>query len=140
MKRGAFSLVLLVPVHIFAAACGGGNEPTALRELQRVRSANVDVVLLSPNETLRDGTDTVFVEFRSAADGRLVDVGDVQATATMPMAGMAPMSGAVDVRSTNTVGRYSVATALGMAGDWRIGIEWNGPAGRGSASLSISAQ
>jgi hypothetical protein len=132
--------MVLAACSMLVAGCGRGDEATALRELQRVRSGSVDAVLLSPNEALRQGKDTVFIEFRSAADGRLVDVGKVQATATMPMAGMAPMSGAIDIVSTDTAGRYSVATDLSMAGDWRIVLEWNGPAGRGSASLSTFAQ
>jgi hypothetical protein len=136
MRRKLVFIPLLVALHI---ACGGG-EPATLMELQRVRSGNVDVVMLSSNETLRDGKDTAVVEFRSVADGRLVDVGDVQATATMPMAGMAPMIGMVDVTPTDIAGRYSMATDLSMAGDWRIGVEWNGPAGQGTASLSTSAQ
>jgi hypothetical protein len=139
MNRACFLLVLFSAPQIFAA-CMRGDEPVALKELQRVRSGSVDVVLLSPNEALRQGRDAIFVEFRSAADGHLIDVGEVQATATMPMAGMAPMSGAIDVTPTDSAGRYAVATNLSMAGDWRIGVEWNGPAGRGSVLLSASAQ
>ena len=117
---------------------GGAGE---LKEnWRRVRSGSVDAALLSPNHVLRQGKNTFFVEFRSTAYGQLVDVGDVRASATMPMAGMPPMSGAVDVRPTDTKGRYSVTSQLSMAGDWRIGIEWNGRAGRGSAALSASAQ
>lgn len=123
-----------------AVACVRGSEPTNLKELQRVRSANLDVVLLSPNDAWRQGKDTFFVEFRSVADGQLVDVGDVRASATMPMAGMAPMTSVVDVGATEAQGRYSVTTDLSMTGDWRVGIEWNGPAGHGSATLSTSAQ
>jgi hypothetical protein len=95
---------------------------------------------LSPNDALRQGKDTFVLEFRSAADGQLADVGDVRANATMPMAGMAPMAGSVEVRPTDTKGRYSMATDLSMAGDWRIGVEWGGPAGTGSAVLSTSVQ
>ena len=138
MRRRLILLALLLAAHMLSVACGGG-EPATLMELQRIRSGNVDVVLLSPNEALRVSKDTVVVEFRSAADGRLVDVGDVRATATMAMAG-APMTGAIDVTPTETAGRYSVVTDLEMVGDWRIGLEWNGPAGRGTASLSTSAQ
>lgn len=137
-RRSLFYLILLAACPLLTA-CNGGAEPANLKELRRVRSGNVDVVLLSPNDVLRQGQDTFFIEFRSPADGQLVDVGDVRASATMPMAGT-PMSGAVDVRLTDTKGRYSLTSQLSMAGDWRIGIEWNGGAGRGSAALSASAQ
>ena len=121
-------------------ACGPGEQPESLRELRRVRSGNLDVVLLSANDALRQGKDSFIIEFRSAKDGQLTDGGDVRASATMPMAGMAPMNGSIEVRRTDTNGRYSVTTDLSMAGDWRIAVEWDGPSGRGSAMLSTSAQ
>ena len=135
--RSLFCLVLIAACPLLTAC---GAEPANLKELRRVRSGSVDVVLLSPRDVLRQGNDTFFVEFRSTADGRLIDVGDLRASATMPMAGTAPMSGAVDVQPTDMKGRYSVDSNLSMAGDWRIGLEWNGGAGRGSAALSAPAQ
>jgi hypothetical protein len=134
--RGSIAFLLAALV----VACAPGGEPASLRELHRVRSGDLDVVLLSPNEAVRQGTDTLFLEFRSAADGEVTDVGEVKAVATMPMAGMAPMTGGVEVVPTETGGRYSMTTDLSMAGDWRIAIEWDGPLGRGSASVLVSAQ
>ena len=140
MKRRAFFCLAVLLACPLLTACSPGAQPENLRELRRVRSGSLDVVLLSPNDTLRQGKDTFVVEFRSAANGQLADVGDVRASATMLMAGMAPMGGSVEVRPTDTNGRYSVTTDLSMAGDWQVGVEWNGPAGRGSAVLSTSAQ
>lgn len=125
---------------VFVASCGQSDAPASLNELQRVRSANLDVVLLSSNRTVRTGKDTYVVEFRSAVDGQLVDVGEVKASAMMPMPGMGPMAGAIEVRATDVRGRYAVTSALSMAGDWRFTFEWNGSSGRGSAMLSASAQ
>jgi hypothetical protein len=135
-------VVACVAVMMLCAAigCSRASEPESLKELRRIRSSDLDIVLLSPNEAVRQGKDTFFVEFRSATDGRLVDVGDVRASATMPMAGMAPMVGAADLRATDTPGRYSVTSDLSMAGDWQIGVQWNGPAGQGSVVLATSAQ
>ena len=111
-----------------------------MTELQRVRSGTLDVVLLSPNEALREGQDALTIEFRSAADGTLVDVGAVKADATMPMAGMAPMMGDIQVQPSGVKGRYAAATDLEMAGTWRVTIDWDGPAGRGSLSFTQSVQ
>ena len=131
---------VLALIAVFTVACSSSGDPTNLKELHRVKSGNLDVVVLSENDAVRQGADNIFVEFRSASDNQLVDVGDVRASATMPMAGMAPMVGNIDVRPTDTDGRYVLATSLSMVGDWRIGLEWDGPAGRGSASVSIAAQ
>lgn len=109
-------------------------EQTPLKELQRVHSGALDIVLLSDAETLQRGKDAFVVEFRGA-DGQLVDVGTVTVTATMTMAGMSPMFGDTAVKPTATKGRYEVSSDLSMAGTWRVNVEWNGPAGRGSASV-----
>ena len=96
------SLVCLFVCCVLAlAACGGAS--ANLTELQRVKSGNLDVVLLSPHDAIRHGQDSFAVEFRSA-DGSLVDVGDVKVSATMPMPG-APMFGTLDVKKSATAGR-----------------------------------
>ena len=120
---------------IFFSACAG--DP-ALTEIQRVRAGGLDLVLLADDGVLNDGRDTFTVEFRTAS-GELADVTDVQATATMPMAGMAPMFGDVTL-ARNETGRYTATSNLGMAGDWQIRIEWRGAEGPASAMLSTSAQ
>jgi hypothetical protein len=107
-----------------------------LTELQRVKADDLDVVMLSPHDALRHGTDTFVIEFRSAAGGQLVDVGDVHASATMPMPGGSPMFGRMDVKRTAVAGRYEATAQFGMAGTWRSRIEWSGP--RGSASVTFS--
>jgi len=115
-------------------ACG---QNTKLTELQRVRSGSLDVVLLSPGDGLRHGRDTFAIEFRSSGDGALVDAGEVRASATMPMPSM-PMLGSITVRRTNVAGRYEADGQFEMAGTWRITIEWNGAAGKGSATIAGS--
>jgi hypothetical protein len=116
------------------AGCGGAT----LTELQRVKSGTTEVVLLSPRDALRHGKDDFMIEFRNSSGG-LVDVGAVRASANMPMAGT-PMLASVDIRRTDTPGRYAATSDFSMAGTWRLGIEWDGPAGRGSVSFAGSVQ
>lgn len=125
---------------VLGAACGLGGGDTSLSELQRVQAGDLEVVLLSAHDAVRQGRHTFVLEFRSRSDGRLVDVGDVRAGATMAMPGMAPMAGPVDVRPTAVAGRYEGTSELSMAGAWLIALDWRGPAGEGSATLSVSAQ
>jgi hypothetical protein len=117
-----------------AAVAGCGGRPTTLTELQKVRSGMLEVVLLSPHEILRHGKDEFAIEFKSA-DGKLVDVGNVRATASMPMPGM-PMFGSIDVQRTDVPGRYAANGEFSMAGTWRVTVEWDGSAGRGSVNFS----
>lgn len=133
-------------IRVIAAALAGtgcrppGASTAPSAEVARVRAGGLDVVLLSDEGALTHGKDTVTIEFRSASDGRLVDVGTVRGRAVMPMAGMAPMVGSLDVRPAGTPGRYVAASELSMAGEWQLALEWTGPAGSGSARFSPLVQ
>jgi hypothetical protein len=125
---------------VWFAACGGGRSPANLKELRRVQSGNLDVVLLSPDEGLTQGNDSFVLEFRNRGDQQLVDVGTVGVNATMSMPGMAPMLGTTSVKPAGTPGRYEVDAQLTMSGSWRIDLDWNGPAGKGSTTLDGQVQ
>jgi len=119
---------------LLVAACGGGDQTAQLKEVQRVKAGSVEVLLLAPGDSLKRGKGNFALEFRNA-DGDLVDVGSVMVGASMPMPGMAPMFGECLVTPSPTKGRYEVVSDLGMAGTWRLQIAWDGPAGKGSASV-----
>jgi hypothetical protein len=122
-----------------ALGCGSTRQdPTT--EVQRAKAGALDVVLLADRDALAQGKGTSLLEFRGTSDQRLVDVGQVKVSATMPMAGMAPMIAAITARPSGVPGRYTLETDFGMAGSWRIGVEWNGPAGQGSATLPSQVQ
>ena|SRR5436190_22277061 len=122
-----------VLIALAACACGSGSQGQ-LKELHRARAGTVDVVLLASGDALSRGKSSATIEFRGA-DGSLLDVGTVRVNATMPMAGMSPMFAGSDVRPTETKGRYALNADFGMAGTWRLTVDWDGPAGRGSVSL-----
>ena len=132
-------VAIVIVLGIGVVGCGGGTD-TGLKEIQRVRASNLDVVLLSDDGTLTDGKDMVTVEFRRATDGALVDVGKVKSFATMSMAGLPPMMGSVFLNPADKPGRYSAETDLSMSGGWDLKLEWDGPAGKGNASLHTNAE
>jgi hypothetical protein len=109
-----------------------------LKEVQRISSGAVNVVLLSDDGTLHQ-KDPFTIEFRSASGGDLVNVGTVHASANMPMPGM-PMFGTIEVRPTDAPGRYIAKGNLEMTGGWRIALEWDGPAGRGAVNFAGTVQ
>lgn len=106
--------------------------------VQTVRTGDVQITLMSPTGTLRQGRNTFTIEFHSS-DGRLVDVGTVRASANMAMPGMV-MSGGLQVNRTDVLGRYQASAEFGMAGAWQMTIEWDGPAGRGSVNFEGMVQ
>ena len=112
-----------------------------LKELQRTSAGEMTVVLLASGDALKSGKDTAYLEFRTGGDQHLTDVGTVKVSATMPMAGMPPMMGSMFVHTTQTAGRYSIDTDLGMIGTWQIGVEWDGgPSGAGKVAFSGNVQ
>ena len=130
------TVVVVLAAAVFAAACGGSNEN--LKEVQHVRSGDLNVVLLSGDGTLNRGKDAFVIEFRNP-DGSLVDVGTVTTSANMPMPGMT-MAGSVQVERSDVPGRYLANGDFGMAGGWQMKIEWNGPAGQGAVSFEGTVQ
>jgi hypothetical protein len=127
----------MVTIVVLVVACGGGAD-SGLKEVQRVKSGDMDIVLLSEDGTLNQGKDTFVIEFRQA-DGTLVDAGTVMTSANMAMPGMT-MPGSVQVERADVPGRYRANGDFSMAGAWKMRVDWNGPAGQGSASFDGTVQ
>ena len=133
-RSGGIAWALILLTVAAATACGRAN----LTELQKVKSGMLDVVLLSPRDGLRHGSDSFVVEFRSGSGG-LTDVGMVRASASMSMSGT-PMMGTINVARTEVAGRYAATSEFSMAGTWRMTIQWDGPPGPGSVTFPGSVQ
>ena len=118
-------------------ACGGAGG-SSLKELQRVKSGDLDIMLLSDDGALNQGKEAFVIEFRRA-DGTLVDAGTVSTSANMSMPGMT-MPGSVNVTRGEVPGRYNATGEFGMAGAWQMRIDWNGPAGQGSVNVDGTVQ
>ena len=129
--------ILAAALLIFLSCRAPAPAQNDMIELQRIRADGVDVVLLTGDGTLSHGKDALTVEFRRGEE--LVDVGSVKAAATMPMAGLPDMLGSVFVERGDAPGRYTAETDLSMSGGWRLTLEWDGPAGKGSASFQATA-
>jgi Cu(I)/Ag(I) efflux system membrane protein CusA/SilA len=117
---------------------GPENATTAGQVVQRLRSGDLQIVLVSPTGTLRQGRNTFSFEFRGG-NGRLVDVGTVRASGNMPMPGMV-MSSGLQVQRTAVTGRYDATAEFGMAGAWHMALEWDGPVGHGSINFEGAVQ
>jgi hypothetical protein len=141
IKRWAAAAVVASSIAVSAGVAAGcrSSDTANLTELQRVKSGTLDVVLLSPRDALRHRNAYFTIEFRAASDDRLIDVGEVRGGASMTMAGT-PMFGGLDVKRTNVAGRYAATGEFSMAGTWRLSIEWDGPAARGSVTFSGAVQ
>jgi len=132
--RLQFATALILSTLVLA--CGSAQpEAPKLTELQRTKSGDIEVVLLAKTDALPSGKGQATLEFHTGSDHHLVDVGTVKIGATMPMPGFSPMLGSVFVNKGDSPGRYTLDTDLGMTGTWTLKVEWDGPAGKGSATF-----
>lgn len=116
-------------IQLFAATivlllfgCKSGSAD--LKPVQQQKAGEYTVAILSETGTMKQGTATYTLEFRKAADNQLADVGKVEVSPVMEMAGMAPMMGGAEVTPTGTPGRYDVKGNLTMAGLWKVNVKF----------------
>src|SRR5215510_13168679 len=103
--------------------CKGTNSAD-FKLIQRQAAGDYTVSILSPTGTMKNGASTYALEFRKTSDNQLVDVGKVDVSPVMEMAGMAPMMGTAEVSATGTPGRYEVKGSLTMAGLWKVNVKF----------------
>jgi len=148
--RGRRGIVIGVIAVVLAAGAIGGLSLWRTRHqaaevvasevvMESVRAGDLVVSLRSRTGTITPGRSALTIEFRSASMNALVDVGDVTVNGAMSMPGML-MSARTEVTKSRTPGRYAVSAEFGMAGIWKLTVEWNGPAGRGTVVLNGDVQ
>ncbi len=136
----AFSLLALL---LFVAACSSNSKSSSMDTGKVIKSApigNMTVTLSSPSGQLKHGSDQFFITFKDSA-GKPVDVGAAALTFHMPqMASMAPMNDPAILTTTDTPGVYRAKANIEIAGEWQAQVSFEGPAGKGQTSFSVTAQ
>jgi hypothetical protein len=134
----AFSLLALL---LFIAACG--SKTSSVDTGKVIKSApvgNLTVTMSSPSGQLKHGGDEFFVTFKDSS-GKPVDVGAAALTFHMPqMASMPVMNDPATLTTTDTPGVYRATASVEMAGEWQAQVSYEGPAGKGQTSFSVTAQ
>ena len=105
---------------------GVGTDTTNLKQVGQQRAGETVVTVLSETGQLNQGPNNFVAEFRTAADNKLVDVGDVQLQSIMPMPGMAPMSAGASAEPSGTPGRYNINADFSMTGKWNLTVIFKG--------------
>ncbi len=96
--------------------------------------------LSNESGVLKLGDQEVTLAFTDSS-GKAVDVGAVSLNFHMPaMGGMAAMNDAVTFTTTDTPGVYRGKVNIGMAGEWQGQLAYEGPAGKGKTTFSVTAQ
>ena len=134
----AFSLLVLLSL---AAACGSKSSSVDTGKV--IKSApvgNLSVTLSSSSGQLKHGGDEFLVTFKDSS-GKPVDVGAAALTLHMPQMGsMAQMNDHAALTTTDTPGIYRAKAEIEVAGEWQAQVSFEGPAGKGQTSFSVTAQ
>lgn len=136
------SLLLLL---FLSASCGSNTQPTSGNPIQGkvIKSApignNLTVTLSNDTGKLKNGKQEFMLAFTDAS-GKAVDVGAVAVNFHMPeMGSMAAMNDPATFTTTSTPGVYKGEVKIEMPGEWQAQITYEGPAGSGKTSISMTA-
>jgi len=140
MKQLAIALVFAA-LSLLAAACTSNSVGDSGKVIKSAPVGNnLTVTLSSADGVLRSGDNEFFVSFKDAS-GNPVDVGAVGLNFYMPAMGtMAEMNNVASFVSTGSSGVYEGKAKLEAAGDWQAQISYEGPAGKGKSSFTVTAQ
>ena len=129
-----FSLFVLI-----AAACSSTSTDAGKTIKTGPAGNNLTVTLSNPDGVLRKGKQNVTLKFADQS-GKPVDVGAASLNFFMPaMGSMAAMNNAAQLTTTGTPGVYSGAVDIEMVGEWQAQVTYEGAAGKGKATLPVTA-
>lgn len=145
MKKSVLAIAIVLSlVLVIGTGCGsktGSNEsvPNA-KVIKAAPVGNLTATLSSSTGQLKQGDQEVTLSFTDSS-GKPVDVGAVSLNFHMPaMGGMAAMNDAVTFTTTDTPGVYRGKVNIGMAGEWQAQLAYEGAAGKGKTTFSVTAQ
>ncbi len=108
--------------------------------IKTVTVGSLTATLSSSTGQLKQGDQEVMLAFTDSA-GKPADVGAVSLNFHMPaMGAMAAMNDAVTFTTTEMPGVYRGKVNIGMAGEWQGQLAYEGPAGTGKATFSVTAR
>ena len=140
MKKLIATTALLSALLLTLAACGGGGGGGAGKEFASGKVGSLTVSLANSNGVLKDGEQDLTVTFKDAS-GKTVDVGSASLNFHMPAMGTMPvMNDPATLTTTSTPGVYGGKVKIEMAGEWQAQVAYEGPAGSGKGSFSVTAQ
>lgn len=141
MKKSLVITAVLVAALIVVTACtkSSTNGSTG-KSIASVKVNDLTATLSNSTGQLKQGNQEVTLAFIDAS-GKSVDVGAVSLTFHMPaMGSMAAMNEAVTFTTTSTPGVYNGKVNISMAGEWQGQLAFEGPAGKGKGTFSVTAR
>ena len=143
MKRAFVIAAFLLSALVIGTACKSNTTTPAMpagKVIQSVKVNDLTATLMTNNEHLKQGNQEVTLAF-SDAQGKPIDVGAVSLNFHMPkMGSMAEMNNGATFTTTNTPGVYRGKLNIEVAGEWQGQLAYEGPAGKGKTTFSVTVQ
>ena len=139
----AIATVLTVTLSIFtgcASKPASNNGASTGKTIKSVTVGNLTATLSNSTGQLKQGDQEVMLSFTDSS-GKPVDVGAVSLNFHMPaMGGMAAMNDPVTFTTTSTPGVYRGKVNIEVAGEWQGQLAYEGSAGKGKTTFTVTAQ
>ena len=144
MKKSLVITIALGVVFVIAAACGsktGSNETVATgKVIKTVPVGNLTATLANDSGVLKRGNQEITISFLDAS-GKLVDPGAMSLNFHMDQMGtMAAMNDSATITTTSTPGVCRGKVNIEVGGEWQGQLAYEGPAGKGKTTFSVSVQ
>lgn len=140
MKKFLVISLVFVAALVIATCTKSGSNVPAGKPIASVSVNNRTATLSNSTGQLKQGQQDVTLAFTDSS-GKPVDVGALSLNFHMPsMGGMAAMNEAVTFTTTSTPGVYSGKVNIAMAGEWQGQLAYEGPAGTGKVTFSVTAR
>ncbi len=134
----------LIGTVLIAAACGsktGSNANVATGKVIKTATVgNLTATLSNSTGQLQQGDQKVMLAFTDSS-GKPVEVGAVSLNFHMAQMGpMAEMNDATTLTTTGTPGVYRGNVNIEVAGEWQGQLAYEGPAGNGKTTFTVTAR
>lgn len=141
MKKSLVGTIVLIAALVTLAACTKSTTSVSTgKQIASVTVNNLTATLSNSTGQLKQGQQDVTLAFTDSSS-KPVDVGAVSLNLHMPaMGGMAAMNDAVTFTTTSTPGVYAGKVTVSMAGEWQGQLAYEGAAGTGKATFSVTAR
>jgi nitrogen fixation protein FixH len=141
MKKSLLIITLVVGL-LMIAACGAktGSSVSTGTAIKSVAVNSLTATLSNSTGQLKQGDQEVTLAF-SDSSGKPVDVGAVSLNFHMPQMGsMAAMNDSVTFTTTSAPGVYRGKVNIEGGGEWQAQLAYEGPAGKGKTTFSVTAR
>jgi hypothetical protein len=130
-------LRLVAVTTLLCLACSCNKQPANLAQIQQQRAGDYLLTLLNDTGSIKQHSNRLVLEVRTAATNQLTNVNNLQIQGSMRMPGMGPMFATLSPTRQLGVGQYEFDADFSMSGQWSFLVTFE-PNGR--VQFNVSAQ